>query len=428
MALNLKYLIEQLEIVDPEIIALRIWVVSSFGNAMVMRGILDRQCANREQTNCYSCSDDGICSVITGVAHLDLGEINTAIKKLEDGNQHFRSKDETWNSVIGLVLLGKAYEKSGNNHQTLIEYKKALHLLTENYIRVHANDYDKLDKARPLETELNAHLAQSFSPRPSPESHIQAYHFVAKPNINTVGNERAYLSLFSIPIYGTVMAGEEGVVHIDPVENTSTIVDKVELEGRPYAIFNVGGTASRDRQITLIPQESYGWLWVRGLSMNAWNIPLNEKDYVLFRKSQMAENNEFVIVSSRDTSVDNRLIVKRFDELNGQFLSRSTDTSRSYAPIPMDDDHKIVGVVIAVAKPLNSAVSAPSPVTPSMKQTSVDDHLMEERRLYNKLLTRALGDKEKIERLIIEALKKTPRASHFELLKIVDEGWITDGN
>jgi hypothetical protein len=351
MALNLKNLIEQLEIADPEIIDLRTWVISSLGDAEIMRNILNRQCDNRDQTHCYSCEDDGICSVITGIVHLDLGEINTAIKELENGNQHFRSKDETWNSIIGLVLLGKAYEKSGNSHQAVIEYKKALRLLTENYIRVHANDYDELARARSLERELNAQVTQPFSPRPSAATNVQTDRLGAKPNVNTVGSERAYLSLFSVPIYGTVTAGPDGEVHINPIENTFTIVNKIELEGRAFDIFNVGNTTSRDRQITLIQEESHGWARVRGLSMNGWETPIDEDDFVLFRESQLAKHNDFVIVSSRDPSSDLMYIVKKYDGLNGQFLSKSADTSKHYHPIPVDEDHKIVGVVIAVAKP-----------------------------------------------------------------------------
>lgn len=426
MTLNLKVLIQQLEIADPEIIGLRNWVISSMGNATAMRGILNRQCDNRGQTNCYACEEQGVCSVITGIIHLGLGEYNTAIKEIEDGNQHFRSKDETWNSILGLIMLGKAYEKSDNGHQALLEYKKALHLLTENYIRVHANDYEYLARARTLINDLNAQVTQPFSPRPSAVMHGQTSQVSVNPN--TAGGERACLSLFSIPIYGNVTAGADGEVHINQVESSATIVDKVELEGHTFEVFSVGHILSHDRQITLIPQESYGWAKVRGLSMNAWETPLNEKDFVLFRESQMANHNDFVVVSSRDPSGDFMYIVKKFDLSGRQYLSKSTDKAQLYDPIPMDDDHKIFGVVIAVAKPLIREISSPMPVTSNLKQTPVGGHPLEEKRLYDKLLTRALGDKEKIKRLIAEAFKKAPHESHLGLLKIVDADWIADGN
>jgi hypothetical protein len=348
MTLNFKTLLDQLEIVDPEIIDLRSWVVSSLGNTAVIQGILNRQCENRDQTNCYSCEEEGTCLVITGIAHLDLGEINTAIKNLENGSQQFRSKDETWNSIIGQILLGKAYDKSNNNHQALIEYKKALKLLTENYIRFHANDYDELAKARLLKSELDTFVTQPYKPHPATAMHDHNHQPVAAP---PNANNKAHLSLFAFPIYGTVTAGPDGELQINPVENTATLVSRVELEGHLFDLFSLGHTTSSDRQVTLIPQESYGWAKVRGLSMNGWAPPLNENDFILFHETPSANHNDFVIVSSRDPSGDLTYLVKKYDSHARQFLSNSTDTSRTYPPIPLDDEHKIFGVVIAVAKP-----------------------------------------------------------------------------
>jgi hypothetical protein len=350
MALNFKYLIEQLDIVNPDVIDLRSQVVLSLGNKEVMRGTLNRQCKDWDRTNCFSCKEPGLCSVLTGIGHLDLGEINTGIKKLDFGNQYFRSQDEIWNSITGQVLFGIAYEDSGDNHQALIEYKKALDLLSRNYIRVHQNDYDKLKRARTLETELNAHVTTLFSSRPAAAPQVPAPPPIAKPSENAVENLSAYLSLFSMPIYGTVRAGMDGELHINPAEKSFTIVNKVELEGQLFDVFSVGHTLSRDRQITLNPQESYGWAKVLGLSMNGWDTPLYENDFVLFRGCQTANHNDFVVVSSRDPSGELMYIVKKYDGFDRQFLSKSTDTSQSYDPIPMNEDHKIFGVVIALAK------------------------------------------------------------------------------
>jgi SOS-response transcriptional repressor LexA len=44
-------------------------------------------------------------------------------------------------------------------------------------------------------------------------------------------------------------------------------------------------------------------------------------------------------------------MVKRYDAEKNQLLSKSIDTSKPYAPIPVDDNHQIIGIVIAVAKP-----------------------------------------------------------------------------
>jgi hypothetical protein len=430
MTLNLKVLIQQLEIADPEVVQLRDWVISSMGNERVMRSLLNKQCQNRNETHCYSCEEHGVCSVLTGIIHLDLGEYNTALKELEGGNQHFRRKDETWNSIIGRVMLGKAYEKYGNSHQAVLEYKKALHLLTENYMRVHANDYDALARARTLRNDLNSQVTQPFSPHLSDKKTVPLSRLDLNLPPESSDAPKAYLSLFSLPIYGNVTAGADGELHINPVENTFTIVNKIELNGKHYDLFSVGHPLVRDRQITLIPQESYGWAKVKGLSMNGWETPLEEHDYVLFRESPTANHNDFVVVSSRDPSGDLMYIIKRYDGSSRRLLSNSTDTSRAYDPIPITEDHKIFGVAIAVAKPLKNTIQVSKPVAEPVVKSISDsaEHLAEEKKLYNKLLTRALGDKEKIKRLMMEAYKKAPHENRLGLMRIVDEDWMADGN
>jgi tetratricopeptide (TPR) repeat protein len=352
MTFDLVKLTEQLEDSgDQGLNDLRKEIVESFGDEKKLSTLSSRQCLNRRETHCLSCDNEGDCFILNGIIYLRLNEIENAIKELENANQHLRSKGEIWNSIIGLILLGKAYDKGGVSHQALIEYKKALDLLSKNYIRVHRNDYDKLNRAQVLETELNAHVTKLFSPRPTAAPHVQVPIPVANPSVNPVDNRKAYLSFFSIPIYGIVTAGADGELHIDAIENSSAIADKVKLEGQVLDVFSVGHTLSRDRQITLNPQEAYGWAKVRGLSMNGWDTPLNENDFVLFRECQTANHNEFVVVSSRDPSGDLMFIVKKYDSVGRQFLSKSTDTSNPYLPIPMDENHKIFGVVIAVAKP-----------------------------------------------------------------------------
>jgi SOS-response transcriptional repressor LexA len=352
MALNLVKLTKQLEeINDPGLYDLKDQIIAAFDDQKKMRAIISQQCRNRGKTHCLSCDNEGDCFILNGIIYLQLNETKKAIKELENANQHLRGKDEIWNSIIGLVLLGLACEQSRNSHQALIEYKKALHLLKEKYIRLHMNDYDRLEMARTLETELNAQVTQLSSPRPAAAPQAPANLPVAKPGVNSVESLSAYLSFVSMPIYGTVRAGADGELHINPAEKSFTIVNKVELEDQLFDVFSVGHTLSRDRKITLNSQESYGWAKVLGKSMNGWDTPLNENDFVLFRENQTANDNDFVVVSSRDSFGNFMYIVKKYDGFDRQFLSKSTDTSQSYDPIPMDKDHKIFGVVIAVAKP-----------------------------------------------------------------------------
>ncbi|MCL4530521.1 MAG: hypothetical protein M1282_14040, partial [Chloroflexi bacterium] len=127
---------------------------------------------------------------------------------------------------------------------------------------------------------------------------------------------------------------------------------KVEIEGKACSLHIIKKTSAGDRQITVQSNgDLYGWAPVIGKSMNAWDTPLNEGDYVLIYKTSVASHGDFVIAANRDSSGEMAPIVKRFDAENYVLLSKSNDKSRAYPPIPMDEDHQIVGVVIAVAKP-----------------------------------------------------------------------------
>jgi tetratricopeptide (TPR) repeat protein len=352
MTLNLEELTELLLINDPTVNEFKKRVISSLNNADALSNVLEQHCDNQKQTNCYHCENEGACLIISGIAHLDLKKAEKAIRNIEQANFHFRSKDETWNSIIGLELLGIAYEMNDKRHQALLEYQQAMQLL-KNYHLAHKNDYDLTDQILTRENTLNHHLK---NPIPVPPATSLS---TASPSQTDSGNtnsntsstdDKDYLTLFSIPIYGTVEAGLNGDLHIDHF-GEFTIVNKVELQKQVFDIYSVHGTAPTDHQITVTAKKNHGWLHVHGLSMNGCDIPFDENDYVLFYKSETASHLDYVIASNSDPSGEIALMVKRFDAEKNQLLSKSKDTSSPYNPIPLDKDHQIVGVVIAVAKP-----------------------------------------------------------------------------
>jgi hypothetical protein len=153
-----------------------------------------------------------------------------------------------------------------------------------------------------------------------------------------------------IPIYGTVEAGLDGELHVDHF-NKFTIVNKVELQGQAFDVYGIWGNASINQRITITTTKTYGWLRIHGLSMNGWDLPFDENDYALFYKTSVASHLDYVIASNRDPSGEIALIVKRFDAENNLLLSKSNDISNPYNPIQLDENHQIVGIVIAVAKP-----------------------------------------------------------------------------
>ncbi|MFZ5857132.1 MAG: S24 family peptidase [Chloroflexota bacterium] len=345
MVLNLQLITSWLEIEDGRIVDLKNSIMATFGNPQKMRPLIDRQCENREQTHCLSCESESGCLILNGIVYLELGEIENAIREIESANRHFRNKNETLNQIIGLVLLGQAYEDKRKDHLALREYEQAQNVLG-NYRRIHANDY--LTKAEALKDILDGKISElsesNFSGNSSPAGSVNT-----NPN-QAINAGKDFLALFSIPIYGTVEAGLDGTLHIDHF-NIFTIINQVELKKQLYDVYNVHGTAEADRQITITTKREHGWLRVHGLSMNDWDLPFSENDYVLFYKSQTASHHDFVIASNTDPSGEIDLMVKRFDAEKNQLVSKSKDKSKPYGPIPVDERHQIVGIVIAIAKP-----------------------------------------------------------------------------
>jgi SOS-response transcriptional repressor LexA len=91
---------------------------------------------------------------------------------------------------------------------------------------------------------------------------------------------------------------------------------------------------------------------VRGDSMEGADpIHIFDGDYLLFEKSDGAENGDIVIASFPDDSGSGELLrVKRFDKANMQFLSETIPANK-YPPIPCTKKTRILGTVIAVLKP-----------------------------------------------------------------------------
>jgi tetratricopeptide (TPR) repeat protein len=162
MALNIRNLTGQLEISDQGLDNLRKLIVKSFDDEKIVRAILSQRLSEREETHCLSCDDEGDCFILNGIIHLRLKENENAIKELENANWHLRSKNETWNSITGLVLLGIAHEECGKNNLALSEYKKAYEILTNNFLRIHV--YDQIEKASQLKNELQDKLKELSAP------------------------------------------------------------------------------------------------------------------------------------------------------------------------------------------------------------------------------------------------------------------------
>lgn len=337
IALDLKTLTQLLEITQPEILVdLKNAIIRSCDDPKAMRSIVNQKCEYREQAHCYSCGNEAGCLILHGIAHLDLGETETAIKKFESANQHFRNEGNIWNYIIGLALIGNTYKKSGKEHRALHEYEKAHDLIKNNYLRIHANDY--IEKAILLEKallqakleELNSHSSNKNAAKPA----------------------QSRLAFPWMPAYTGLQAGPNGPIWCDALPEYKSSLDAIILEDKQHDIYNLN---QGDFLITLTSDKKYGWAKVSGDSMNASKpMPIMENDFVLFYDSRVADNHAIIIAACPDqTGSGYQYVVKRYAQ-NIQSLVSETEPPNRYAPMPIISDTIIIGVVIAVAKSKNT--------------------------------------------------------------------------
>ena len=331
MTINLRRLTELLDIEDPRTKVLKLSILKTFGNEREMRRIIDWQCENREQTKCYACEREGGCLILNGVVYLALGELDIATKELENANQHLRGRGDVWNQIIGLSLLGNAYELNRKEHQALREFERAQEVLIRNYQRTHSKEYSK--DADDLEQMLRDQLKRID---------------LGKGKKSTLAN-RSRFSFPWAPMYSNVQAGPNGPIWVEKAsDDQGVFIEEVVLEDRHYEVHSL---RQGDAFISLSNDKDYGWARVSGNSMNAAKpVTIFENDFVLFYKSPVADHNDIVIASCIENSgAGYRYVVKRYDKQNMLLLSE-TEPPNQYPPIPINEDTRIIGVVIAVAK------------------------------------------------------------------------------
>lgn len=329
-----KILTGLLEIKDSKIDKLRNSILKSFDDEENLRAIAAKQCENREQTNCYSCGNEGNCLFLNGILHFKLENIQTAIEEFEIANLRFRSEDKVWNSIIGQAMLGSAHEANEKDHLAFREYQKALDRLTKDYLKVHSTDY--IEKAVILKNLLCDQLEYCSSQKKKKQ-----------PSKSVKGNTR--LTTPWMPRYGGLHAGPNGPTWIDPLpKDNSVLMDEVILDDKPYLIYSL---KQGDNLISLTSEKKYGWAKVSGDSMNAAKpVAVLEDDFVLFYESNDANNGAIVIASCPNKNgAGYQFVVKRYSKLDKLLISE-TEPAGLYDPISITRGVKILGTVIAVAK------------------------------------------------------------------------------
>jgi len=170
-----------------------------------------------------------------------------------------------------------------------------------------------------------------------------------QPDKPSLDGEEGFIYLPQIPVYTHVQAGSDGPIWIRPSQKKSyTVTNQLTINDHRYIIYSV---TRGDRRITLDANRKYGWAEVKGNSMNkARPTAIDSGNMVLFYQSSEAKENAFVIVSCPDGSGNGEsYMVKRWKKANREFISDSSESG--HPPIPYGADFRIIGIVVAVAKP-----------------------------------------------------------------------------
>lgn len=335
MTLDIKTLINLLHFENSlEFSKLKNLTFESINDSKVMHSIAERQCKCCIENSCYECGNEPGCLILTGFACLASGELKSAIEKFENANQHFQNEGETLNHAIGLIFIGKSYENLKNEQRAFHAYEKARKII-ESYLLQHEKHYTIREKILPLKAGVDEKLAE-----------LNPYTVKDKP----AQPSQARLAFPWIPAYTGLQAGPNGPIWIGSLpKDGGSFVDEIILEDKPHEIYSV---KSNDHIITLTSDKEYAWAKVSGNSMNdAKPTSILEDDFVLFYKSGTADHHSIVIAShAEDKSAGNQHVVKRYSQNEQAFLSE-TKSPNSYPPMPITNHTKIIGVVIAVAKP-----------------------------------------------------------------------------
>ncbi len=299
-----------------------------------------------QRASCICFDNQAFCATLIGIGYLSLGKYEEAVKWLESGSSQFCIKGESWNQAITLRLLGHCYLIIGKPYESISCYEKAKRIVQ---LRIHIgkNNYDNSYKA--LQKELSKLIAKAQTESMPAESQSRKLRqpIQNKPTIR----KNAYLTLLSLPIYPGVQAGTNGPILVRPkLKSSQTDISLITLDQKSYSLHSL---LKDKRQITLSDGLKYGWAKVFGDSMNAANI--YEHDYVLFYESADAEHHSIVVASLLEQDgIDLKLIVKRYNKIDRLLLSE-TIPPNLYDPIELGGETKILGTVVAIAKPIDEA-------------------------------------------------------------------------
>jgi hypothetical protein len=269
----------------------------------------------------------------------------------ERAENQFSIQGKKWNQVVNLWLSGQILymrerlERARDKTNVALEHLSIIEKDRSIYGRYYENERCKEIKVKIR--DLGNQIDNAFSKGSQRADQEPQKKTAASSNRKTSGLE-GYLSLPFIKVFERVQAGVKGPIWSDSSSYDGyTQINQMEINNREYSLYSV---IPGDRQIRMVPKKKYAWVFVDGNSMNDVNpTSIEHGDAVLFFEAADAPSNAIVIASNMDQKgAGNQYMVKRWDAVNKLFLSESKEPG--HEPVPLDEAHTIMGVVICVAK------------------------------------------------------------------------------
>lgn len=298
------------------------------------------------QEICQECGVQQFChqgyyQFLLGVAYLEQSLHSQAAECLDVVSGSLQGQGDFYHRALALILLGMTYEERQQTLRAYRTYQKAQDQLERWAI---LNGWRRDARYGRIKGILQARLetlSGSLALRAPSDSKARPWSPYRRPG---------YIEWRAFPVYGQVQSGVNGPIWVPSSYRSFAAVDEILLDGQRFSLYSI---MPGDHQVTLNPAYQYGWARVQGNSMNrARPVPIEGNDWVLFRLIEDAEANSIVIVSCPEAHGSGyRFMVKRLSGDAKTFLSETT-AGEEHLPLPRDREHVILGVVIAVAKPM----------------------------------------------------------------------------
>jgi hypothetical protein len=177
----------------------------------------------------------------------------------------------------------------------------------------------------------------------------EAGHPIGKPK-----SAKKPLTIHTFPIYQYVPAGGWGVV--DPDEIGHSTIEHFIIHGHPYQAIDFMGRG----QINIQEQGQYAIVRITGTSMN--KLDIQPDDLVLIHRQEQANHTDIVLAAR--INLDPEATLKRL-YWQGSTIELRPESDQAHPALPVDkrDNLKILGIAIAVFKPVlpDQSTSTSSP-------------------------------------------------------------------